>query len=33
MPVMPALASLRQEDREFKASLGYIVNLRLSWTI
>jgi hypothetical protein len=25
MSVIPALRSLRQEDHEFKASLGYIV--------
>jgi hypothetical protein len=24
MPVIPALGRLRQEDQEFKASLGYI---------
>jgi hypothetical protein len=27
MPVIPALRRLRQEDREFKASLSYIVRL------
>jgi hypothetical protein len=25
MPVIPALGKLRQEDHEFKASLGFIV--------
>jgi hypothetical protein len=25
MPVIPALRSLKQEDHEFKVSLGYIV--------
>jgi hypothetical protein len=26
-PVIPALGRLRQEDREFKSSLGYIARL------
>jgi hypothetical protein len=29
MPVIPALGRLRQEDPEFKTSLGYIVKLCL----
>jgi hypothetical protein len=28
MPVIPAFKSLRQEDLEFKASLGYIGSYR-----
>jgi hypothetical protein len=31
MLVIPALGRLRQEDLEFKASLGCIVNLRPVW--
>jgi hypothetical protein len=31
MPVIPALKRWKQEDHEFKASLGYIVSLRLAW--
>jgi hypothetical protein len=29
--VMPALGRLREEDCEFKASLGCIESLRLAW--
>jgi hypothetical protein len=31
MPIIPALRRLRQEDGEFKASLGYIVSSRAAW--
>jgi hypothetical protein len=31
MPVILALESLRQEDWEFKFSLGYIASLKLVW--
>jgi hypothetical protein len=33
MPVIPALGRLRQEDREFKVSLGYRVNMRTVWAV
>jgi hypothetical protein len=29
--IIPALRRLRQEDLEFKASLGYIESLRPAW--
>jgi hypothetical protein len=32
MAVIPALWRLRQKNGDFKASLGYIVNLRPVWT-
>ena len=31
MPTIPVFGRLRQEDHEFKTSLGYIVNFR-AWT-
>jgi hypothetical protein len=33
MPIIPTLGRLSQEDHEFKASLGYIVSLRLTCKI
>jgi hypothetical protein len=30
-PVTPDLRKQKQEDQEFKASLGYAVSLRLVW--
>jgi hypothetical protein len=33
IPVIPALWSWRQEDREFKAILGYTVSFRTARTI
>jgi hypothetical protein len=33
MMVIPILWRLRQEDGEFKATLGYIVSLRTAWVI
>jgi hypothetical protein len=33
MPESPILGRWRQEDREFKAILHYLVSLRLAWAI
>lgn len=33
VPVIPALAELRQEDQEFKIIVGYLVPLKIAWTM
>lgn len=33
MPVYPELGRLRQKDREFKASIGYIISSQPTWSL
>lgn len=33
MPVYPELRRLKQKDREFKASIGYIISSQPTWSL
>lgn len=33
MPAYPELGRLRQKDREFKASIGYIISSQPTWSL